>query len=365
MGASDELSTDAWRRAWYRGPAVSTAMYQESVHGCDERLRAHAILRRHGWASLSFRVLAPGFSYWFVDPDAFVAYRDTGAAWVVAGPPLAAAERYSEVAEHFAMAAVRARRRVCWIDVGARFSERTGIPATLVGEEPQWDARAWERLLASCKTIRSQVRRAANKGVTPRILAPHEVAVTSSLRPRLEALVGQWAAGRSLAPLGFLMQIEPFSYPQERRYIVAERGDQFVALLAAAPIYARRGWLVEHVFRAPNAPNGTAELLVDHLMRRCAAEYEPFVSLGLAPLHGPVPASLRWLGRLGRGLYDVEGLSAFRERLRPDRWEPRYLAYPGGRSRTASLYDVLVAATPRGVPAFAMATARHRVRRLR
>ena len=58
---------------------------------------------------------------------------------------------------------------------------------------------------------------------------------------------------------------------------------ELVALLAAVPIYARQGWLVEDLLRDVGAPNGTAEALVDKAMRRFAEAGSRYATLGLAP----------------------------------------------------------------------------------
>ena len=45
--------------------------------GLDERARVSALVRRFGWNATSFQVLEPGYRYFFLDPDACVAYVDT------------------------------------------------------------------------------------------------------------------------------------------------------------------------------------------------------------------------------------------------------------------------------------------------
>ena len=75
--------------------------------------------------------------------------------------------------------------------------------------------------------------------------------------------------------MGFLVQIDPFTFPEERRYFVAERDGRVVAFLGIIPIYARRGWFFEDFLRDPEAPNGTVELLVDAGMRAAAADAIP------------------------------------------------------------------------------------------
>jgi lysylphosphatidylglycerol synthetase-like protein (DUF2156 family) len=135
----------------------------------------------------------------------------------------------------------------------------------------------------------------------------------------------------------------PLSLPSERCSFGAERDGQLVGLASLAPIYARDGWLLEHLVRAPDAPNGTSELLVDAALRAALARQSRFVSLGLAPLAGEVAPWLGCLGRLGQGLYDFAGLARFKAKFRPGCWEPVYLAFPQRGSAAGALYDSLTA----------------------
>ena len=56
------------------------------------------------------------------------------------------------------------------------------------------------------------------------------------------------------------------------------------------------------------------------------------MTLGLVPLAGRRRAWLRAARRLGRALYDFDGLRAFKAKLAPRAWDPIFLAYPPGRS---------------------------------
>jgi phosphatidylglycerol lysyltransferase len=58
--------------------------------------------------------------------------------------------------------------------------------------------------------------------------------------------------------------------------------------VSAVPVYARRAWLVEDLLRLPGSPNGTAEALIDAVMREAAGRGAVMVTLGLAPLSGEV-----------------------------------------------------------------------------
>jgi len=141
--------------------------------------------------------------------------------------------------------------------------------------------------------------------------------------------------------MGFLVSIDFEAQLAQRRVLVAMQDQHLAGLLAMAPVPARAGWLLEHLLRDPDAPNGTAELLVDHAMQHLATDGVEWATLGLAPLHGPVEGWLRHVRQWSQPLFNFEGLAAFKRKLRPDRWEPIYLAWPRGVSGWRALFDGL------------------------
>jgi phosphatidylglycerol lysyltransferase len=327
-----------------------------------DRLRALEVLKRHGWNATSFQILEPGLAYWFDGDEACVGYLDTGSAWVAAGAPIAAPDRLAQVAERFVAAARRAGRRCCFFATEARFADAApGFRSLTIGEQPTWDPGEWEATLRQTRSLREQIRRARAKGVAVRPVAAAELADPASpTRRGVDAVIGRWLGARAMAPMGFLVQVDPFSFPEERRYFVAEvaaaGGDKrVVAFLAAVPIFARGGWFLEDLLRDPAAPNGTAELLVDAAMRRAAAEGSRYLTLGLAPLAGEVHGLLRAARGASSALYDFEGIHAFKAKLRPRAWDPIYLSYPdrgGGRA----MLDSLVAFSRGGLLRFGLET---------
>jgi hypothetical protein len=308
------------------------------------RARVLELLRRHGWNSTSFQVLEEGFRYAFDEQaDACVAYAETAGAWVVAGAPIAPPEAYAGVVARFVAKAQQARRRVAFFAVEERFLRAHPMPSLHIGEQPAWEPAAWDRTVRESRSLREQLRRARAKGVAVRILGAGELAAPGSpVRRALDALIGRWLDSRAMAPMGFLVDVQPFAFPQERRYFVAERRGDVVAFLAAVPVYARSGWLLEDLVRDPSAPNGTVELLVDLAMRGFASDGSRYVTMGLAPLAGAA-GWLRVVREASRALYDFEGVRAFKARLRPHHWEPIYLAYVPGASPNRALLDALAA----------------------
>ncbi len=307
-----------------------------------EREKVLELLQRYGWNAASFQVLEPDFRYWFADPDACVAYVDTGSAWVAAGAPLAPPERLESVALGFIAAARATRRRPLFFGAESRFAQAVPLRRVQVGEQPVWEPSQWKAILDERRSLREQLRRARARGVTVRRVAPEELADESSpIRREVEQLLQRWLESRPMAPMGFLVQLHLFGFVEERRCFVAERDGRAVAFLNAVPVYGRNGWFLEDLLRAPEAPNGSTELLIDAAMKAAGQEGVEYVTLGLAPLAGPVTGWLRLARRLGAALYDFEGLRTFKAKLRPSRWDPIYLCHPKGPAGLLAIYDTL------------------------
>jgi len=320
----------------------------------DDSARALALLRRHGWNATSFQILEPGIRTWF-DGDAVVGYVDTGSAWVAAGAPIAAEDELGRVARRFVAAAAAAGRRASFFAVERRFVEAVALDALQVGEQPAWDPTSWASSGRASRSTREQLRRARAKGVRVRPVAAGEIAdASSATRRAVEGLIAAWERTRPMAPMGFMVTVHPFTFPGERRYFVAERDGRAVGFLAAVPVYARGGWFLEDLVRAPDAPNGTAELLVHHAMVAASAEGSRYATLGLAPLAGDVDPMLRVARALSAPLYGFRGVFAFKAKLRPDAWEPIYLAHAS--AAPLAIYDTLVAFSRGGLLRFGAET---------
>ena len=260
----------------------------------ENRWRALALLRRYGWNSTSYQILEPGFSLWFDGDDACVAYRDTGHAWVAAGAPIAPSGRVAAAALSFVLAAAAHRRRACFFGTEDRFATAVPFAAMRIGEQPVWDPAGWDAVLRGARSLREQIRRSRAKGVVVQAIDPRKlVEPGSATRSTVERLIARWEAARPMPPMGFLVQVHFHSDLGESRCFAATLEGDLVGLLSMVPVFARAGWLVENLVRSPEAPNGTAELLIDAAMRAAAADGSRYLTLGLSPLAGAVGPWLR------------------------------------------------------------------------
>jgi phosphatidylglycerol lysyltransferase len=324
----------------------------------DERARVLALIERHGWNATAFQTLESEFSYFFRGDDACVAYVDTGRAWVAAGAPIAAAEDVGVVASAFVAAARAAGRRCCFFATESRLREAAGdaLRSLHIGEQPVWDPCEWPNILGRHRSLREQLRRARAKGVRIRRVHGHELE-EPALQEAIHRVASRWMATRGMAPMGFLVRVELFSFLSHRVCFLAEMEGQLVGFAGVVPVPARSGWFIEDLIRDPAAPNGTGELLVDGVMRWAAARGSRWLTLGLAPLAGEVAGVMRLARRGGRLLYDFRGLHTFKSKLRPGSWSDISLSYPPTQGPLVSMLDALVAFTRGGFVRFAIRSA--------
>lgn len=359
--------TDADRR-WH-SPAPDPA-----------RARMLALLERFGVGPTSFQVLEQGFSYWFdAQADAGVAYVDVRGHRVVAGMPVAAATELGAVTARFVAAARRQRRRVVFFGAEwpfVRALAEGGVPhdAVQIATQPDWTPANYHTAGAGRRTLRAQINRARNKGVVVRPIDPDELAHRpGSLRAEIELVLDRWLASRRMSVMRFMVDLQPFTFPEARRYYVAEQGDQAVGFLAAIPVYGRQGWFFEDVIRVPGAPNGTAELLIHTALEDARARGDAYVTLGMAPLAGvdTAPGRHRLLRRLLVAcrthlgpLYSFEGVRAFKARFHPDVWTPQYVVTCPPRVGPRAFQAVLTAFAGGGLLTFGFDTARRALARV-
>lgn len=324
--------------------------------------RARTLVLRHGWNATSYQILNPGIDLWFSDSgDAVVGYAARHGMWVAAGAPICELSRLLGVAGEFEEAARLAGCRVCYFGAESRFHRlRAGDGShgsTLIGAQPGWPPDEWARMLATHASLRQQLNRSQNKGVT----VEEWDAGRATGSPELAGCLREWLDARGLPPLHFLVEPRTLSRLDDRRVFVASRDSRVEAFLVASPIPARGGWLIEQVVRGATAPNGTAELLIDAAVRAMVEAGDRYVTLGLAPLsrragapgqHGP-----RWLRLLFawtrahvHRFYNFEGLESFKAKFRPAVWEPVYLISDRPSVDAHTLHAVAAAFSDRSVP---------------
>lgn len=317
--------------------------------------KARRAVMTYGWNSTSYQILNPGISHWFSGTNnAVTGFVACKGVLVVAGAPVSTEETLNEVAAEFERYAAKGNNRVCYFGAESRleaiYSNSPNHAKVLLGAQPVWSPRNWEKIVAKHGSIRSQLNRARNKGVQVAAWPSEKVHDSQLLLDTVKA----WLASKGLPPLTFMVEPNTLSRVNDRRVFVATRGDEVVGFVLLSPIATRNGWLFEQFVHTPGSPNGTVELMIDFAMRSLADDGAEYATLGLSPLSRRAqidpfrnPLWLRiflaWMRKHGQRFYNFDGLDAFKAKLRPESWEPIFAISNEPRFSFRTLRSIAVA----------------------
>jgi phosphatidylglycerol lysyltransferase len=302
-----------------------------------DRARARELVMTYGWNTTAYQILNPGLQHWYApDVPAVVAYTRRHNVLLVAGAPVCAAEVLGSVIASFERFAGEQGCSVCYVCAADRLRDlAAGSPehsTIVIGAQPVWNPQGWERVIESRRSLRAQLARARNKGVTVEAIP----FARARANVELDRVLEEWLQARGLPPLHFM--VEPRTMNGEiadRVLMIARSEGSVVAFLVASPVVTRNGYLIEQVARSPRAPNGSSELLIDAAMRRFAAEGRGYVTLGLVALSSRATSArainpwwFRLMTTLARAhanrFYNFRGLERFRTKMSPGHWETIY-----------------------------------------
>jgi phosphatidylglycerol lysyltransferase len=319
----------------------------------------------YGYNAHSLVSVAPGARVWSApEIDGAIIYCEFGRVWLAAGDPVASEAETAELARRFVAAARRAHRVAAFIPVTERFARiatrESGLCAVKIAAAPYFDLNVWAPRGDRAKKMRGGVNQALRAGV----VFDEAEQVTEELRRETVALCGSWLRSRRAATgFGWLLALDPFRHAEHKKFFTARNAEgHLVGLLAASPMPARGGWYLEDVLRRPDAPAGTADLLVVEALKRLREAGGRLATLGTAPLapdgdddistpgHVQSRRAIRLVAaRLG-SFYNFAGVRRFKSKFAPTRWESEYVLVPKGVTiPTRVAYALVRAVVPGGI----------------
>ncbi len=292
----------------------------------------------YGYNPHSLVSIAPGAILWSTpNIDGAIIYSEFSRVWLAAGDPLAPLTDMAEISRQFAAYAKTRRRAVAFVPTSAAFARLAprDFSALKVGAAPYFDLQIWNPRGDAAKKMRAGVNQARRFGVEVKAISD---STSEALKKETARLCMHWLNTRRAATtFGWLMALDPFLHSEYKRYFAARVNGRLVGLLVASPIPARRAWYLEDVLREPDAPQGTATLLVVEALTKLKREGVALATLGTSPLaaegaddvptgeHRVVERGLRLASRRLSAFYNLEGLRRFKGKFVPSWWESEYV----------------------------------------
>jgi pimeloyl-ACP methyl ester carboxylesterase len=325
-----------------------------------ELLRLHQL---YGYNAHSLVGIATGVRLWSCpETEGAVAFNELGKVWLVPGDPLASADNQAAVADNFLRAARAKGRTVGFMPASERFakhSRRLGLRAVKIGSAPYFDLTTWAPRGDRAKKARAGVNQARRAGVE----VAEVINIDEMLIREAGCLCKRWLkTRRSPTKFGWLFAVDLFQHSARKKYFTArDPTGRLVGFLAASPIPARQGWYLEDVLRLPDAPNGTADLLVVEALKSLKRDGARLATLGTAPMamEGAVDLSIPYSSKLSKlarvvatvfaVFYNFDGVRRFKTKFAPSWWESEYILV--SRNLTAPpriIYAFVQAVVPAG-----------------
>lgn len=299
------------------------------------------LILRHGWNSTCYQILNPGIErWWSSEGNGMVGFVRSGGMAIVAGAPVCAAHHLGTTLDEWQHHLRGEHLQACYFGAESRlqseFEKREGLVSVVLGSQPEWRPRDFVSSIESDASLRAQLNRAQNKGVSVSEWARDR----AELHPDLARVLRDWLTTRGLPTLHFLVEPETLGDLRDRRVFVAERDGRPVGFVTLCPVPARQGWLTEQFVRAPEAPNGTVELMLYRAASTVASEGSEYFTMGIVPLVAPSglgtdPVWLRFVRGWARAhytrFYNFRGLSEFKSKFHPTTWQPVVVVVKGKR----------------------------------
>ncbi|BGP16012.1 hypothetical protein JCM10213_005437 [Rhodosporidiobolus nylandii] len=270
-------------------------------------------------------------------------YLSRGKFYFAWGPPICRQDettRHSVAEEFVNWARKDKKKRVVYCCVDTQFAEMLGtqfdwsVLACVKEDVLQPDIKKLDN-----KEVRHNVRRADKHHVkyeelhlkAPNWMPPED------LKNEIEDGLERWKANRhgtQIAAAGLL----PWLDAPHRRYFLARDEHKKIVSICVLAAIAHDSYQIKHAVTFPDAPSGTSEGILSHVIREMQFEGRGSLTFGASaqdeihPEHNLSGWKIRWLGKAYKKIvtkYGLDNRSQFRSKFGTED-EPLHIAYPQG-----------------------------------
>ena len=276
----------------------------------------------------------------------FIQYGVRGTSWISMGDPVGPAAERKEMIWAFRTLCDRQGAIPAFYGVPresvADYVD-CGLIANKIGEIAFVDLADFSLEGSRRASSRQAFNRGSREGVAFEVVPPEGF---DALEAELRAVSDEWLAIHHGEEKGFsLGRFDP-DYLRRFPTGLLRREGRIVAFANLWRTPQNETLSIDLMRYGHDAPKSAMDILFVHLMLWGKAQGYARFELGMAPLSGldarPLASSLTRIGALvyaeAGALYGFEGLRAFKEKFSP-RWEPVYIAAPGGWNLGRTLAD--------------------------
>lgn len=308
----------------------------DSTSSPADRVRARALLERHG-GTLSYLTMWAGNRYWFrADGNGFVAYRVHNGIALTTTDPVCPPDLLADTVREFARACDQLHLIPAFYSASSALLPITnalGWSQMSVGEETVIHTAGLDFQGSAWANVRNGLRRGEREGL--RTVWTRWADLSFAERRQLLAISEEWVAEKALPEMGFTLgSLRELDDPHVWLMLVVDTDDRIQAVTSWLPSYQDGhviAWTNDFMRRAPETSGRVMEFVIARMALQCAELGIATLSLSGAPLaakpegvpaDGTQPEVLRRLaGFLARTLepaYGFQSLFVFKSKFNPD-----------------------------------------------
>jgi phosphatidylglycerol lysyltransferase len=284
---------------------------------------------------------------WNESRTAFLMYAVGGRTWVVMGDPVGPSTEVRGLIRRFLEMVDDADGVPVFYQVRKDNLHRYadfGLVFAKAGEEALVPLSSFSLEGGARKKMRLFQHKLEKDGATYRIVSPADV---PAILPELRQISDEWLAMKAGSEKGFSLGFFNESYLKRFPIVVLEVAGRIEAFASIWPGPGKVELSVDLMRHRPSAPKNAMEGVFIYLMQWGKGEGYHTFNLGMVALSGLEHSEFApfwttfasYIYRYGRTFYNFEGLRAYKDKFDPI-WEPKYLAYPGGRALPLVMLDV-------------------------
>lgn len=131
----------------------------------------YTLLGRFAWNVTAYQIVNPGIKHWFSRHyDAVIGYVSRRGVRAVAGAPVCDEADLDAVLAEWNRDCESVRERPCYVGAEGRLLDHLvghkDYSVVALGAQPMWNPRDWDAIVVGKSSLRAQLARARNKGVT-------------------------------------------------------------------------------------------------------------------------------------------------------------------------------------------------------
>ncbi|HUT83817.1 MAG TPA: bifunctional lysylphosphatidylglycerol flippase/synthetase MprF [Thermodesulfobacteriota bacterium] len=279
--------------------------------------------------------------------NSFIMYGIEGRSWVALGDPIGPENEMSEIVWQFRELCDSYDGWTVFYQVGPDnlpLYLDLGLTLLKLGEEGRVPLDTFSLEGGSRKGFRHLLHKFEKEGCTFEITSQSTV---PSLLPELKTISDAWLEKKNTREKGFSLGFFKEKYVQQFPVAVLKHRGRIVAFVNIWMGAEKEEISLDLMRYLPEAPEGVMDYIFIQLMLWGKREGYRWFNLGMAPLSGLEnrPLSPLWsrvgavVFRHGEHFYNFQGLRYYKEKFDP-RWEPKYLASPGGLSLPRILTNI-------------------------